>query len=277
MQTKTHVISFLAYIFALFQLLCYISFSLFFNDTMDIKEVLKSFNIERKEAEIYIAALEMGVAPAAAIADKAGVFRTYFYEIADELIAEGLLRQAKKGGKNYFTAISPQELIRLQEQKIENLRNAIPQLEAIHNTLDEKPKIYYYKGEGGIDEVNNDTLRYKGEMIAFSTPKFLTAKQKSLSAEYITKRVLAGKKVRVIGEVSNEFMEAKKMDQQVLRETRMLPIDLFHSEIEIGVYANKVSIINYKNEFGLIIEDKNTASVIKQIFEIVWSSGKIVE
>lgn len=244
---------------------------------MDIKEVLKSFNIERKEAEVYIAALEMGVAPAAAIADKAGVFRTYFYEIADKLIAEGLLRQTKHGNKNYFTALSPQELIGLQEQKLENLRNAIPQLEAIHNTRDEKPKIYYYAGERGIDEVNNDTLRYKGELIGFSTPKFLTAKQKRLATEYIAKRVAAGKKVRVIGEVSNEFMEAKKMDSQVLRETRMLPIDLFHSEIEIGVYANKVSIINYKNEFGLIIEDKNTSSVIKQIFEIVWNSGKIIE
>lgn len=244
---------------------------------MDIKEVLKSFNIERKEAEVYIAALEMGIAPAAAIADKAGVFRTYFYEIADKLIAEGLLRQTKRGNKNYFTALGPQELIRLQEQKLENLKSAIPQLEAIHNTREDKPKIYYYAGVRGIDEVNNDTLRHKGEMVAFSTPKFLTAKQKKLAAEYIAKRVAAKKKVRVIGEVSNEFMEAKREDSKVLRETRMLPINLFHSEIELGVYADKVSIINYKNEFGLIIEDKNTADVIKQIFELTWNSGKIVE
>jgi sugar-specific transcriptional regulator TrmB len=239
--------------------------------------VLKNFNIEKKEAEVYIAALELGTAPAAQIADKAGVFRTYFYEIADKLIAEGLLKQIKKGKKRYFTATSPQDLIRLQEQKLDELKRAVPQLEAIHNTTSEKPKVYYFEGRNGIDEINDDTLRYKGELVGFTTPKFLTADQQKLATDYIKRRVAAGKKVRAIGEICNEFIEHKKLDRRELREIKMLPIDLFHSEIELGIYANKVYIANYKSEFGMIIEDKNTADVMKQIFELIWNSGKIVE
>jgi len=244
---------------------------------MDIRDILRQFNIEKKEAEVYIASLELGTAPAAQIADKAGVFRTYFYEIADKLVTEGLLKQIKKDKKHYFTAIGPQELIKLQERKLEELKNILPELEAIHNVHDEKPKVYYFEGKKGIDEINNDTLRHKGELIGFTTPRFLTADQKKLARDYIKRRVATSKKVRVIGEVCNEFVEHKKFDHQELRETRMLPTDLFHSEVEIGIYANKVYITNYKSEFGMIIEDKNTADVMKQIFELVWNSGRIVE
>jgi sugar-specific transcriptional regulator TrmB len=244
---------------------------------MDIRDILKNFNIEKKEAEVYIAALETGTAPASAIADKAGVFRTYFYEIADKLISEGLLKQIKKGGKHYFTATSPQNLIRLQEQKLDELKRAIPQLEAIHNTAKEKPKVYYFEGRKGLDEINNDTLRHKGELVGFTTPRFLTADQKKLASDYIKKRVDTGKKVRVIGEICNEIIENKKLDKKELRETRMLPINIFHSEVELGIYANKVYVANYKSEFGMIIEDKNTADVMKQIFELIWNSGRIIE
>lgn len=244
---------------------------------MDIRDVLKKINIEKKEAEIYIAALEMGTASASAIADRAGIFRTYFYEIADKLVHEGLLKQARKNKKNYFTATSPQELIKLQEQKLEELKQAIPQLEAINNTTSEKPKVYYFEGKRGIDEINNDTLRYKKDVAAFTTPRFLTADQKRLSKEYIKRRNSSGIKARVIGEACNELIELKKNDKKELRTTKMLPANLFHSEIEIGIYANKVYIINYKSDFGMIIEDKNTSDVIRQIFELVWNSGRIIE
>ena len=244
---------------------------------MDIRDILKNFNIERKEAEVYIASLELGTASAAQIADKAGVFRTYFYEIADKLISEGLLKQIKKGKKHYFTATSPQELIKLQEYKLEELRNALPQLEAIHNIKDEKPKVYYFEGRKGIDEINNDTLRYKGELLGFTTPKFLTADKNKLGNDYIARRVATGKKARVIGEMCQEILDRKKNDKKELREIKLLPANLFHSEIELGIYANKVYIANYAAEFGMIIEDKNTADAMKQIFELVWNSGRIIE
>jgi len=244
---------------------------------MDIRDILKQFNIERKEAEVYIASLELGTAPAAQIADKAGVFRTYFYEIADKLINEGLLKQIKKNGKHYFTAISPQELIRLQEKKLDGLKSIAPQLEAIHNIKDGKPKVYYYEGRKGIDEINNDTLRYRSEIIGFTTPRFYTTDQKKLGNEYIERRVAAGNRVRIIGELCQEMLDRKHHDKKELRETRMLPKELFHSEVEIGIYANKAYIINYKSEFGMIIEDKNIADVLKQIFELTWNSGRIVE
>jgi hypothetical protein len=41
--------------------------------------------------------------------------------------------------------------------------------------------------------------------------------------------------------------------------------------------SKKVFIIDYAKEFGMIIESDKINHVLKQLFEIVWDSGKIVE
>ncbi|MFH1183393.1 MAG: helix-turn-helix domain-containing protein [Candidatus Moraniibacteriota bacterium] len=240
---------------------------------MDLQETLKKFGIEKKEAKIYLASSELGIATAQEIAKKAGVFRTYFYDIAHKLTAAGLLKQIKKGKKTFFLATEPEDLVRIEEQKLKELKQAIPQLKAIYNAKGQKPKVYYYEGRTGIDKINDDSLRYpEKEVQAFTTPRFLTAEQKKLARDYIERRVATKIKARVIGEESKEIRAIKSRDKKELRDTKILPKKLFSSEIELGIYSDKVYIINYKSEFGLVIEDKDTASVLKQIFEIVWKS-----
>ena len=98
-----------------------------------------------------------------------------------------------------------------------------------------------------------------------------------MSKEYIKKRVKAGVRARVIGQASPEVLGLKRKDQAELRETRILPAELFSSEVEMGVCGNKVFASNYKKEFGLIIEDKDISSSLRKIFELIWNGEKIVE
>ncbi len=242
---------------------------------MDIKKVLKQFNLETKEANVYLASLELGASTAQNIAKKAGVTRTYFYDLAEKLLKIGLLKQMKKGNKKLFFATEPEQLLEMKEKQLEDLKEAIPQLKAIYNTLGQKPKVFYYEGRDGIDKINDDTLRYKGEIVAFTTPRFAIVDQQKLSKEYIKRRVALGNRARVIGEYSKEMLGLKKRDPVSLRETKLLPRDVYNSEVEIGIYGNRVSIIDYKEEFGFIIEGNEIAKVLKMIFEIVWNSGKM--
>jgi hypothetical protein len=58
----------------------------------------------------------------------------------------------------------------------------------------------------------------------------------------------------------------------------MIPQDLFNSDIEIVIYGgNKVAITNYRQEFGLIIESSDIASVLKQLFELIWRGGFVID
>jgi len=243
---------------------------------MNINETLALFNLDEKESAIYLAALEMGIATAREIAKKAGIQRTYFYDLSEKLLKLGLLQQVSKGKKRYFQAAEPEKLLEMQEERLKELRNALPGLKALQNTKGQKPKVYFFEGRAGIDQVNEDTLRYKGEILGFTTPRFVSADEEKLSREYIRKRKSLGIKVRVIGEVSPEILSIQKRDKEDLRETRMLPGDLFSSEVEIGMFGNKVYFANYKDQFGLIVEDSEISKTLKKIFELIWNSGRVI-
>jgi len=244
---------------------------------MNIQEVLSQFNLDEKESVIYLAALELGQATAREIAKKAGIQRTYFYDLSEKLLKLGLLQQISKGKKRYFQAAEPEKLLEIQEERLREVQSALPELKALQNTQGQKPKVYFFEGRAGIDQINEDTLKYKGDMIAFTTPRFVSIAEEKLSREYIAKRKALGNKVRVIGEVSPEMAKIKSRDKEELRETKMLPKDLFSSEVEIGMYGNKVFFANYKDQFGLIIEDSEISRTLKNIFEIIWRGGFVIE
>jgi len=238
---------------------------------MNSKEILQEFGLNQKETLIYLSALELGATSATLIAKKAGVQRTHFYDIAEKLAGLGLIRQTAKGKQKLFSAIDPEELLLVQQGKIKKLEAVLPELKALYNTVGQKPRVFYFEGQAGIDHINEDSLRYKGEMVGFTTPQFVIGRTRSTGKEFIKKHVALSKHSRVIGEDSPEIRELQSRDEAELRETRILSSSVLHSDVEIVIYGNKVAFTDYKEEWGLIIEGNEIVSVLKMIFEIVWS------
>jgi sugar-specific transcriptional regulator TrmB len=244
---------------------------------MNINKTLALFNLDEKESALYLASLELGESTAREIAKKAAIQRTYFYDLSEKLMQMGLLQQISRGKKRYFQAVEPERLLELQEDKLQELKNALPELKALQNTKGQKPKVYFFEGRMGIDQVNEDTLKYKGEILGFTTPRFVSTDEEKLSQEYITRRKSLGIKVRAIGEVSPELAKLQSQDKEDLREIKMLPMDLYSSEVEIRMYGNKTFFVNYKDQFGLTIEDSEISKTLKKIFEIIWRGGFVIE
>lgn len=244
---------------------------------MDLKKVLENLGLNTKEAAVYLAALELGEASAIGITKKAGMQRTYFYDLSKRLIGLGLLRQVSKGKKRFFSALEPDKLVGLEEKKLKDLKDALPQLKSIFNTKGQKSKIFYYEGIEGIRQIVDDSLSFNGEVLFFETPLVVTADQQKLLKEYIKKRIALDIRARVIGEMSPEIINMKARDANEMRETRVLPKNIFSSDVEIGIYGNRIYVIDFKDEFGFIVEDSNISSVLKKFFEIIWNSGRIID
>ena len=95
---------------------------------MDILNLeLRKLGLKEKEVAVWLTALETGFDSAQNIARKAGVSRPTAYEIIKSLIKRGLMKEIKRKGiirgeKNYFTAESPDALLRVlrvQKKEIE--------------------------------------------------------------------------------------------------------------------------------------------------------------
>ena len=238
---------------------------------MDAKEALSSLGLSDKETAVYLAALELGPSPAATIAKKTGVQRTHVYDIAKKLIARGVIGESISRGRTLFAATAPEALVEQQAAQLEKLKQNLPVLNALFNTSGPKPNVYFYEGPDGIDRINEDTLRYPGEIIGFTTPRFAAGSTKSTGSAFIKKRVALKKRTRVIGEDCPENRILQSRDTADLRETRLLSPNVFSSDIEIAIYGDRVALVDYKQNWGLIIENAQIVSALKMLFEITWN------
>ncbi len=243
---------------------------------MDLSPLLETLGLKTKEAHLYLTLLELGEAKAQDIASKAGIQRTNFYDLIPKLITLGLAKQLKREGKQYYRATDPDDLLALEEQRLTQLREALPRLKAITNATVEKPKVFYYEGVNGVKQVYEHMLNHRGEITIFTTPSFVSKEQLNLLKEHVPQRISRGNPLRMIGEISPENIMLQKRDKAELRETRLLPQDVYHSNVEIGIYGKNIYIVDFRQLFGMEIESTDVAKVLAQIFEIVWSSGKIV-
>jgi HTH-type transcriptional regulator, sugar sensing transcriptional regulator len=244
---------------------------------MNVKQVLRDFNLKKVEVDFYLACLELGNSSASQIAKKSKIERTYIYDIAKSLQQKGLIAITFSKGKKQFLASSPDKLKVIQEENLKKLEEVLPQLKSMQRTPGEKPKISFYEGIDGIEQILVAAMKYKGEIKGFTSERFLTTKDKYFETKITKLRVKRGISTRFIGPVSKELEYFKKTGEEKKRQIKMLPQDLFSSDIEIFTFGNNnVAILNYKQEFGLIIESYDIAHVLDQIFELIWRGGFVI-
>ncbi len=245
---------------------------------MNIKSVLKNFNLKSIEIDVYLAVLKLGKASASQVAKSTNIKRTYIYDIAKSLEQKGLLTITFHKKKKQFVAQSPEKFKELQQENLKLLEQILPELKSMQRTTGIKPVISFYEGFEGIKKINEDFACSGPEIVGFATDKFITAEEGELAKQLIKKRLKCGVTARFIGPVSEGIKVLVKNDKKENRQTKMIPQDLFKSDIEIVIYSgNKVAITNYKQEFGLIIESSDIAIVLKQLFEMIWRGGFVID
>lgn len=237
---------------------------------MNISEQLTQFGLNQKQAEIYLALLELGAASVIGLAKKTGIKRTTVYDILIELEKKGLLSQTKKGKKRLFLANDPESLGKILEEKKNKLEELMPALKSLINTAGTKPVIRYHEGLEGIKEVYRDTLKYQGELLAFVTENIIAKLGQKFADEYKEKRKKAQIFAKVIGPDTDEIVEYKKSDNKDLKETRLVPKDKFPFSIEMNIYGNKTAFMSFGEQLGLIIESSEIAKNMKFLFELAW-------
>lgn len=244
---------------------------------MELSTILIECNFTEREAAVYLAILELGDATSRSIAVKTGIQRTYVYDLVEKLLQLGFVREVKEEGKSVLVAVEPEQLVEIQKERLHRLERALPELQALQNSQIQKPRVLYFEGREGIKNLHKETLQFPGEVAAFSTPFFYTMEERKRGKEYIGERLRKQTPIRVLGEVSQEMIEAKQRDKKELRQTRMLPKELYSSSMDIVLSANSVAVIDYRKQFGFLIEGSEFAKVMKMIFELVWNSGRVVQ
>jgi len=239
----------------------------------NLSQTIQALGLSENESKIYLALIELGVSNIAKISEKSGIKRTSCYIILESMIQKGLINKTVVKGKQQYIAQEPEKLLRLSQEKLESLKNAMPQLKSLFNLSDTKPRIQFYEGRQGYISICDDSIKRSGKEILFIGN--LDNLEEVVTYEYddkiyIPTRMSMGKTIRIAALETPAMKKFQSNDHKYMRTTKFLPKDIKFNA-SMFIYGDTIGIISSEKELmGLIIDSKPIAQMARSMFELIW-------
>lgn len=245
-----------------------------------LTNALTKIGLSEKQARVYLACLELGGARVSQISRKAKVERTTCYHLLDDLITLGLIVISKQKKAGFFIAEDPRGIEEKTKERLGLIKDILPELQAIHNVLPQKPRIRFYEGWENTRSIYEDTLKSSrpGDTILSLTSldDYFDFVPREWLASYIAHRVEKGIKIKILTPASAMAKEYQKNERRQLREIKEAPRKNWDFRADIQIYNNKVGIISFKeNLMGVLIESPEIAQMFKMAFELMWQGANL--
>ncbi len=232
---------------------------------------MKGLNLTEAQIAVYLAALELGEASILEIAKKSGVKRSSIYNFLDELKTRGLLTETRKRKRAVFSVVPPRTLLELERTRLNEFERLLPELEAVENNSQKKPRVTFYEGVDGLKEIYADSLKERKPIRAFwdyeNAEKVMGD---YLETYYRPERKRRNVFYQGILRDSPATREILKQDNKAFRENKFITDGEFTTEINI--YGDKVALLSFRTDppFGVLIEDKDISETLRTAWKNLW-------
>jgi sugar-specific transcriptional regulator TrmB len=240
---------------------------------MEIQQVLKQSGLSEKQANVYLALLELGTASVQSISQKAGSKRPTTYLILDELEQKGLVSTVPQK-KALYTAESPELLIGDLVRKEDLIRRFLPDLLALHNAKKEKPQVQLFSGKEGVKQVY-DKIFHADNVDFFGTIQEVVKINPEALSDFIAKV----KKFKLpVRELLTNSPEDRKyaVDRKLVtnHQMRFLPPNMeFPSDS--ALFADSAVFFSFHPQiFAVMITSREVTQSLKTLFELAWQSAE---
>lgn len=129
----------------------------------DLRGLLMALGLAPKEADVYLAMLELGPTNIQSVSDKANVNRSTTYVQLETLMEKGLASSYDRMGKTYYVAEHPDRLQSLVGKRLvdaeaakRQVEDGLPKLKAIFNVIQNKPAVRFLEGGEAIVRIREE-------------------------------------------------------------------------------------------------------------------------
>jgi len=240
----------------------------------NLNAILRNFGLNDKEADVYLACLELGSATVQEVADKAGVKRTSVYNFVEDMKARGFITEVKYGKRILLIAEDPHTLLKKADEQKKKLEETLPEFMGLYNQPGEKPRVRYYQGVEGLKRIYEDTLKEGVSIYEISDyERMFEAIDQDWLREYPEQRIKNNIKAYSIAKEGIQARKVRAKDGKQLRETRF--VSEVNFETEINIYGNKVALLSFRRPYaGVIIEDRAISQTLRSMWDIIWKQAK---
>jgi len=251
--------------------------------TMNIK-LLEKLGMTVREIKIYLKLLELGECGANTLSKRLEENRTSTYSLLLSLQKKGFVSYMIKHGVKYFVPMDPKLLIERYFEGAKSLKSILPELLAIHNQFEQKPKITFYEGVNGIKQIGEILLEVPNSV----RDSFMGVDKKTIHPEikkyyeedFIPRRIELGIKYRgiVAGYIPMSIKHEKTQKGQ-LRELKYVDPKKLPIKNHIDIFPNnKVALYSYHKDemMGVIIEHEAFYATMKTVFALAWAGVEVL-
>lgn len=244
---------------------------------MQLAQELLNVGLSAKEADVYLAGLQLGYSSVQEIAERAGINRTTAYTHIRNLISRGLINAVERMGKIYYVAERPEKLKFIYEQqeqemrrKKEVLENLMPQLDSIYSLAKDKPsaRYYSYAKESDLELVRKEIEECRANEM-FNIFNYEEHK------DYINKAHIA-RILESVGKFSAIYIARNKVIDVRIQpflgnkkfQVKFLPEAKFNFLSEVLIADDNVYIAGRGDQ--LVIKDKLFSQTMSLVFQALW-------
>ncbi|MFA5991456.1 MAG: helix-turn-helix domain-containing protein [Candidatus Doudnabacteria bacterium] len=244
---------------------------------------LQNFGLSEKEGKIYLALLELEMATVFEVAKQSGINRSSAYVVLETLKKKGLVGISDDKKVRKYIAASPETLLhsaKTAAQKQEDLKDGIesiiPELKALYKGTGTRPIVKVFEGENGAKEVYQDLFATKTkELRTFADLVKIFKRIPDFIEIHDKERGRRGIKMFVINPASKEMVGVlQQIKPTEPAEYILIPEGKCKFSSDMGIYGDKVSFISPKDNFGVIIESKDIADMLRNCFDLAWEEAK---
>ncbi len=249
-----------------------------------VKQLIE-FGLSEKEAKVYLALLELEVATVRETAKTADINRSSTYVVLESLKKKGLVSTSEDKKIQRYVAVSPDMLLLeaknrfIKSEEIKNkISDIIPELKALYKDTKQKPKVSIFEGKQGLINSFEDTLHNKEKIMRVcSSAGNLFKVLPDYFPGYVQRRIKLGIKMygihpndEILQKVIDMAPESSKFDKSIF-----IPKKKYHFSADVAIYDNKIGYISPNKEgFAIIIEDKEMADAMKNLFDLAYEKAK---
>ncbi len=233
-------------------------------------EELEELGLGRREAQTYVALVELGQSKIGAIVKKTGIPSSKIYEILDKLIKRGFVSYVIKGKIKFYQASDPRTLMTFIEEKKRKIQEIMPQL-LLKQKFAKRHSVEIFEGQKALFALFTDLIKdaKRGELyLVFSINEENKTEHANLFFKNLAvRRKEKGLDVRLLKNI--RYYKKEKHTKVQLRYTK------FNLPQGISIFRNAVVIVSWIEEpIAIKIESEPFAQQQREFFLELWKEAK---
>lgn len=239
---------------------------------MNSLKSLVQYGLSERQAKVYIACLELGVATIQQLSKKLQVARSSCEATLTQLQAKGFVSIQKHKSTRRYIPEDPKLVMKTAEQKLKALTTTLPDLTSIFLKNKTIPSVRMYEGKQGIWSVLEEVLAEAKVLHGFGSADDLFKTIGETFPEFRKRRIQKRIPVKMILRDTPHARERQRLGPSELREVRLMG-DTGDFASLMFMWDSKIASFSLKDQVvSVIIESKEIAEGQMAMFNFIWNA-----